>query len=171
MNVIINILAGIALCILFFYIIRYLYKYMKNRQNQYIASITNPPGSYMQTSGIKCPDYWVNTGIDSNNNYICKNSFNIQTVNPASGPAAGLCNAEQLLFPPVESGYTWEMNNPNGLTSYSDSQKYNFVNTFAVDNSLTRCQWINSCGPATNVQGIWSGVNDVCNHPPSNVVS
>lgn len=164
--IIVNILAVIALIIIISYVIYYIYKYWKNRKNQYIASVMNPPGSYMQNSGVKCPDYWVNTGIDSNGNYLCKNSFNIPTVNPSKGIAAGKCNSDQLTFTPVSNGYTWELNDPNGLTSYTDKEKYDFLNT-SSKNSLTRCQWINNCGPSSNVQGIWSGVNEVCNNPPT----
>jgi hypothetical protein len=164
-SVIVNILAIIALIIIISYIIIYIYNYFQKKQNQHIASIIMPPGPYMQNSGIKCPDYWVNTGVDTNGNYICKNSFNIASVNPTTGVAAGKCNSEQLSFTPIDSGYTWEMNNPNGLTSYTREQKYNFLNTSSVNNSLTRCQWINNCGPSSNVQGIWSGVNEICNGP------
>jgi hypothetical protein len=165
-SIIVNILATIALIIIMSYSIYYVYNYFIKKQNQYIASITNPPGPYMQNSGIKCPDYWINTGIDSNGNNICKNSFNIETINPIAGNLTEKCNSDQLTFTPTSNGYTWEMNNPNGLTSYSDEEKYNFLNTSSVDNSLTRCQWINNCGPSPNVQGIWSGVNEICNNPP-----
>jgi hypothetical protein len=165
-GIIVNILAILALIVILLYVIYYIYKYWKNAQNQYAASLLNPPGPYMQNSGIKCPDYWVNTGFDSKGNYTCKNSFNIASINPTSGPAAGKCNSKQLKFPPVKKGYTWEINNPNGLTSYSDKEKYDFLNS-SSDNSLSRCQWINSCGPASNIQGIWSGVNEVCNNPPT----
>jgi hypothetical protein len=165
-SIITNILAFIALVFIISYVIYFIYKFFKNKQNQVITALMNPPGPYMQNSGIKCPDYWVNTGIDSNGNYICKNSFNIPSHNPTTGTAAGKCDPERLKFPPIQSGYTWEYNNPNGLTSYTDQEKYDFLNT-SVNNSLTRCQWINSCGPSSNVQGIWSGVNDICNNPPT----
>jgi hypothetical protein len=165
-SIIVNILAVIALIIIISYVIIFILKYLKNKKNQYIASRMNPPGPYMQNSGIKCPDYWVNTGVDQNGNYICKNSFNIPSVNPTSGVAAGKCNSDQLTFTPMKSGYTWEMNNPNGLTSYSDQEKYDFLNKSFSNDSLTRCQWINNCGPSSNVQGIWSGVNEICNNPP-----
>jgi hypothetical protein len=125
----------------------------------------NPPGPYMQNSGIKCPDYWVNTGIDANGNYICTNSFNVPSINPTTGVASGLCNPNTMTFTPVQKGHTWEMNNPNGLTSYSDLEKYNFLNNSKASSSVTRCQWINNCGPSSNIQGIWSGVNEICNSP------
>lgn len=159
-NIIVNILAALALIIIGGYVISLIYKYLKNRTKQHIATLMNPPGAYMQNSGIKCPDYWVNTGIDSNGNYICKNSFNIDTH------ALDGCKIDELTFPPVASGYTWELNDPNNLTSYSNEEKYDFLNT-SVNNSITRCQWINRCGANKNVQGIWSGVNELCNNPPT----
>ena len=165
MSVIVNIFAAIGIIFLILFSIYYLFKYFKNRTEKKIISEINPPGQYMQNSGIKCPDYWVNTGIDSNGNYICKNSFNIASVNPTTGTAAGKCDSTQMVFTPIQSGYTWEYGNPNGLTSYTSSEKYNFLNTTNSTSPLTRCQWINSCGPSSNVQGIWSGVNDICNNP------
>ena len=158
MSVIVNILAAFGLIIIFVYVFYYLYQYVVKKMKQKIISNINPPGSYMQSSGIRCPDYWVNTGVDRKGNYICKNSFNIQTNNE--------CDSNNLLFPPVEDGFTWEYGNPNGLTSYSDEQRYNFLNNRSSNKgSLTRCQWINKCGPINNVQGVWSGINEVCNNP------
>ena len=47
---------------------------MQTQQN--IAQI-NPPGSYMQNSGIQCPDYWVIDG--SGNNAKCINVKDLGT--------------------------------------------------------------------------------------------
>jgi hypothetical protein len=113
----------------------------------------------MQKSGIQCPDYWVNTGVDGNNNYICKNSFNIP-VNKTNN----LCKSTEMNFTPIKDGYTWEYGNPNGITSLTDLDKYNFVKKSVAPASLSRCDWVNNCGPSTNVQGIWSGVNEICNN-------
>jgi hypothetical protein len=164
-SVIINILALIGLVVIIGYLIYYFYQYLQNKTNQVIANNMNPPGPYMQNSGIKCPDYWVNTGVDANGNYICKNSFNINTINPTTGSMAGKCSSDQLVFSPTQKGYTWEYNNPNGLTSLTKQEQYNFLNANGTA-PISRCQWINSCGPSTNVQGIWSGVNEICNSPP-----
>jgi len=160
MSVVVNILAAIGLIFIISTLIYYIYKYIKNRVTKRYIAMQNPPGSYMQSSGIKCPDYWVNVGIDTNGNYICKNSFNIATTT-ATG-----CNADTITFPPVTTGKTWDYNNPNGLTSLSDSEKYSFLTTKKYGNENTRCDWINKCGPNTQTQGIWSGVNEICNAPP-----
>ena len=167
MSVIVNILAAIGLIVIISYIIYYLYVYISKMQTQQTQSQMNPPGNYMQNSGIKCPDYWINTGVDNNGNYICENTFNIQT-----NPANAICNASTMNFTPIESGYTWEYGDPNGLTSLTDQDKYNFLqNSKGNGASVTRCSWINSCGPSSTVQGVWSGVNEICNSPPPDTLS
>lgn len=168
-SIIANIFSVIGVIVLLLIIIHYTVQYMKNKTAIHIAATMNPPGDYMQNSGIKCPDYWVNTGIDSNGNYMCSNSFNIPSTNPTTGSLAGKCTS-QIVFNPVQSGYTWQYNNPNGLTSYSTQEKYNFVTTQG-NGTISRCDWINNCGPASNVQGIWSGVNEICNNPPTTSIS
>ena len=160
MSVVINILAIIGLIIIISYLIYYIWIYFKYQSIKNHIAYINPPGQYMQNSGIKCPDYWVNTGVDANGNYICKNSFAIQTQTNSK------CNSDTMSFTPIDNGKTWEYNNPYGLTSYSDNDKYNFVTNNAVPGSVSRCDWINKCGPSSNIQGIWSGVNEVCNSPP-----
>lgn len=162
-GIFITVFAIVGFIIILLYIIKFIYNYFIQRNLQLLASQMNPPGSYMQNSGVACPDYWVNTGVDSNGNYICKNSFNIQT-NTANNNA---CSATTMSFSPVESGYTWEYGNPNGLTSYSDTDKYNFATTQGTGASMSRCNWVNQCGPTPYVQGTWQGINDVCNNPPT----
>lgn len=166
MSVIVNILAAIGLIVIISYLVYYLYQYIVKMQSLKEAAQMNPPGNYMQNSGIKCPDYWVNTGVDNNGNYICENTFNIQT-----NSSNGTCNSSTMKFPPVTQGYTWDYGNPNGLTSLTDEQKYNFVLNTSGTGSMTRCNWINSCGPSSTVQGVWSGVNELCNSPPPSVVT
>jgi hypothetical protein len=165
MSVVVTIFAAIGLVVVIVYLIYYLYVYIKHRVEQKILSEQNPPGPYMQNSGIKCPDYWVNSGLDSNGNYKCHNSFNVSSVNPSTGSYAGKCNSSDMTFLKVKDGYTWESNNPNGLTSYTDKEKYDFLHSPADANTISRCDWINYCGPSSSIQGIWSGVNEICNSP------
>jgi hypothetical protein len=157
MSVIINILAAVGLIVIISYIVYYLYTYFKNQQFQATIAEMNPPPSYMQSTGINCPDYWVNMGSDSNGNIQCKNSFNIPAQSCPS----------QMSFTPIPKDETWEYGNPNGLTSMTDSDKYNFLNSSvsSVQGSMSRCAWINQCGPSPTTQGIWEGVNEICNSP------
>ena len=162
-SIIINILAVIGFIVVITWLFYYSYGIIRKRIEYDIVANANPPESYMQNSGIKCPDYWVNTGVDKDGNYICKNSFNIDTVTPPGSK----CNESEMTFTPIQAGYTWESNNPNGLISLSEQEKYDFLNGSKVNNSTTRCGWINSCGPSRSTQGIWSGVNEICNSPPT----
>jgi hypothetical protein len=162
MSVVVNILASIGLIVIIIYLIYYTYEYMKYRNHISVISQINPPPSYMQNSGIKCPDYWVNTGVDSKGNYICKNSFGLKSGN---NDGSSYCSNVQCYdddnnttFPPIKSKYTWEYGNPNGMTSLTDKEKYDFVN------SSNRCKWLNCCGPSKNIQAVWSGVNETCNN-------
>lgn len=157
-QIVVNILAAVGLLVIVGYLGYLLYNYIKSQQSKVVIKAVNPPGDYMQNTGIKCPDYWVNTGVDSNNNYICKNSFNIQTQNTSSPN----CKTDVMSFSPVKSGYTWEYGDPNGLTSYSDNDRYTFVQTQGKS-AMSRCDWINQCGPTTDIQGTWSGVDKICN--------
>ena len=167
MSIVVNILALIGLLIIVFYVIYFLGQYIKKRRMYKINMAMNPPSSYMQNAGLKCPDYWVNTGIDSSGNYICKNSFNVQTHNPNMGPYKGKCGSKIMTFSPIDQGHTWEYGNPNGLKSYSDKEKYQFLNDNVGSNTMSRCAWLNNCGPNPTTQGVWQGVDDICNNPPN----
>jgi hypothetical protein len=155
MSVVISILAAIGLMVIISYVVYYLYKYYKNIQIKQTIAEMNPPDNYMQTIGLQCPDYWVNTGIDSNGNYTCKNQFNVPST----------CSGGDLSFMSIPSKNTWEYGNPNNLNSMSDYDKYTFLNNKGTG-SYSRCDWVNKCGSDPNTQGIWQGVNEICSSPP-----
>jgi hypothetical protein len=158
-EILVSIFAVIGLILIISYAVFFLHAIIKTRRMISTASKINPPSDYMQSSGIKCPDYWVNVGVDKNGNYICKNSFNIKTN---SNPK---CNSEAATFAKMKPGYTWEYGNPNGLTTLTPEEKYKFLNENNTAGGLTRCEWINRCGSSQNLQGIWQGVNEICNNP------
>jgi len=161
MSVVINILAAIGLIVLISYFVYYLYTYFQHKKIKTMMAQMNPPQDYVQNVGINCPDYWVNMGTDVNGNIQCKNSFNIQT-----NGSTDKCNSPKFIQ--IPKGKTWEYGNPNGLKTLSESEKYSFLMKSKVDGYNSRCEWINSCGPSTSVQGIWQGVNEICNaSPPS----
>ena len=138
-----------------------------------MMSKISPPDDYMQQTGIKCPDYWVNTGVTDDGAYICKNVNGIEVSKSASdGCSAVNCNISgddsTVYFDGVASGKTWEHGDPNGLKTLSDSDRNTFVKT-NVKGTASRCDWIKCCGayndPATNTSNsaVWLGVSDVCN--------
>ena len=93
-SVVINIFAVIGLLVILIYIIYYLWNSLQQKNFKMIESRINPPSEYMQQSGIKCPDYWVNTGADSSGNYLCKNSYDVDVVKSNNGSCSKIssCN-------------------------------------------------------------------------------
>jgi hypothetical protein len=171
-STLVNIFAFIGFIVIVIYLIYYLWNYLQKLNAAKIDSNTNPPSEYMQQTGIKCPDYWVNVGVDSNGNYICRNSYNINVNNSnTSGNCSNVqCYADpdkkEVNFSPITSGYTWMPNNPDGLTSYTETDKQNFVKDPGSANT-SRCDWLKCCGPkiseSNNYDAVWLGVNDYCN--------
>jgi hypothetical protein len=157
MSVIINILAAIGLIVLISYFVYYLYTYFQHKKVKTVMAQMNPPQDYLQNVGINCPDYWVNMG-KVGDNIQCKNSFNINVNNDDK------CN--NVYFPSIPKDKTWVYGNPNGLKTLSDSEKYKFLKTKSNADSYSRCEWINNCGPSSSVQGVWQGINEICNAPP-----
>jgi hypothetical protein len=177
MNIVINILAVVGFIILLSYLISYIYYYFKHRAEQVKMSEVNPPYQYMQQTGIKCPDYWVNTGVDEKGNYICKNMFNLDVHRSTTQTTDGMCKNincysdgtgkdKTVTFSGLGPKKTWEPNNPNGMTSYDDKEKYSFVNA-AGTGTTSRCDWINCCGPKDNMKGVWQGVQSTCSYNPN----
>ena len=169
---IINILAIIGLIILISYLISYLYNYFKQRTANKLNAQVNPPLTYMQQTGLRCPDYWVNAGVDPNGNYICKNSFNLDIKkNPSNECKNVNCYSKPedktISFNPLPSGYTWELGNPSGLTSYTQTERYDFVNQTTNGAETSRCDWIKCCGPSHNTDAVWQGVEKTCNTNPN----
>lgn len=191
-TIVTNILAVIGLIVLFAYIVYYLWKYLQDRNQQELDMKISPPNDYMQQTGIKCPDYWVNTETDTENKtYTCKNVNNVappqksvndecSKVNCSIDPTGN--DLSTVKFSLLPDGQTWESGNPNGLTSMTNDQKNTFVTKKPTkDDKFTasRCDWIKCCG-AYNVTNdpdnktmnpaVWLGVNDICNSaaaPPS----
>ena len=171
MSAVINILAILGFIILLSYLISYIYYYFLQKTNQTIQEQVNPPSSYMQTTGIKCPDYWVNTGVDDDGNYICKNMFNLgvekKTTTSCSSVACNDTNDNKIIkFSKVDPKQTWMPNNPDGKTSMSDKEKYDFVNTKGIG-QVSRCDWIKCCGAKDSTKGVWQGVESTCSYNPS----
>ena len=76
---------------------------------------------------------------------------------------------KEILFSSIDKKNTWEPNNPNGKTSYTDKEKYNFVSNKG-SGTTSRCDWIKCCGSNSNTKGVWQGVQNTCSYDP-NIVS
>jgi hypothetical protein len=155
-SIIINILAFIGVIFIIGIIIYYIYKYYQKKAHNKIISDIFPPGEYMQHTGIKCPDYWVNTGINKDGNYICYNKFNIPVRENNNEKCYDSPNIKT--FSPLDKNKTWEYGDPYGMKSYTDKEKSEFV-------KKDRCGWIRDCGAEPGLNAVWSGVDDICSNP------
>jgi hypothetical protein len=155
----VNFLAILGFIIIISYSISYLLDYFKQVAANNANKKINPPYSYMQTNGIKCPDYLTNTTIATNkDSYTCSNrDFNINTNNATCFSDT---SAKTVDFPVMPEGKTWELGNPGGLTSMTDKEKWDFVREKTSGNK-SRCNWIKDCG--NGADAVWQGVNKICN--------
>ena len=139
----INVSSFFALIGVIFTLLVVLYLYNRSLQERQRRKETNeddaswPPPEYMTAIGSKCPDYWINTGSDGNND-ICKNNFNI----PVNQENADKCysNGNTMKFSKLHAN-RW----PPKRGSLND-----------------RCNWIKDCGPDSNTPGSWLGMNKFC---------
>ena len=75
---------------------------------------------------------------------------------------SGLFEKQTVEFPVIPEGKTWEFGNPGGLTTMTDKERWDFVRT-KVEGNPSRCDWVNNCGPASGIKGVWQGVSKICN--------
>ena len=163
LDFLIKFLAIIGLIIILSYLISYLYSYYKERAANTANRKINPPPSYMQNSGVKCPDYFSHPSSGSES-YNCSNrDFNLNVQND---PKCYSNSDNKIIeFPKLPDGKTWEYGDPDGLTSMSAQERYDWVNTSNSENVYSRCDWIKNCGPSNGVKGVWQGIERICNSP------
>ena len=80
MSAIINVFASIGLVAILVVIIYYIWKYIDQLNKDKEIAQTRPSAAYMQSIGIKCPDYWTLLNTDSNGNYICRDDKDLMTL-------------------------------------------------------------------------------------------
>ena len=156
---VINFFAVIGLLILISYLISYIVNYFKEQRLKDANNKVMPPPAYMQASGIRCPDYLSNTGANKET-YTCSNKdFNINVSEPNT--CYSDVQNKSVQFPLIPEGKTWEFGNPGGLTSMTQQEKWDFVRS-NVQGNISRCDWIDKCGPANGVNAVWQGVKRWC---------
>ena len=168
MSAVINVFAPIGLIAILIVIIYYIWKYIDQLNKEQEIAQTRPSASYMQSIGIKCPDYWTYLDTDNNGNYICRDdkklmkeynkSGNKKCVSTISytkdGKSSSFENA--MVFNKLDDAKKWE--------SMSDDEKIDFMK-LNVDSKkyYSRAEWIKSCGPevgkGVSTQAVWSGLN------------
>lgn len=170
-NIIINIFALLGIVVFTAYIVYYLWNKNKQSNKQKMIAQKNPPGMYMQQTGIKCPDYFVYVGKDEDGNYRCKNSYGLE-VSPSStitGCEDVKCltnpTDNEIMFVSMDDNKTWDYYDTDTQQSYTDDERKQFVAKSTVDGP-SRCDWIKCClgHDLGNVQSnaVWLGVQEYC---------
>ena len=150
MEAIVKIFAFIGFVVLLVFLTFRLWDYYQWKSTNDANSKIRPPLDYMNNVGIKCPDYWTYTGLDSNGNYTCVNTFDL-TVKDNNTCYSDPTN-KTMVFKALQDGQDW--------STMSDDDRIDFVKNQKASgnftNNNTRCGWTNSCG------AVWLGVQDKC---------
>ena len=135
------IILGVVLAffgILFLLLIIYIIKSNKAKSGLIGKSVKMPPLDYMREIGSKCPDYWVYKGADPKKaGYsICENVFNI----PVNAPSN--C-----------------YDDPAAHTKSFKDAKMDAEGKMDPDAEKERCEFVNKCGPTSEMKASWLGVS------------
>ncbi len=166
MSAVINVFASIGLITILVIIIYYIWKYIDKLNKDKEIAQTRPSTAYMESIGIKCPDYWTLLGSDNNGNYICRDDKNLMALYGKNKDSKCITNISftkdgtnqsyknSILFSKLEDGKKWE--------KMSNEEKIDFMK-LNVDKYYSRADWIKKCGPqvgkGVSTQAVWSGLN------------
>lgn len=154
MDAIIRIFALVGMVTIIVYLIFKLWAYYTAVAEKRRKAAIRPPLDYMNNIGIKCPDYWVYAGTDSNGNYKCVNKFNLDVAD--TGKCYTNTSDKTYIFKALGSDKNWE--------TMTEDDKTNFLNE-AAPNQSSRCKWISEC------KGVWLGVQNICGKPSEAIVN
>lgn len=113
-------------------------------------SARNPPYEAMKNIHIRCPDLWVDYGVDGEGNRVCRNTFNVPIRDAVNGQGDDKCYSNFALK---------EKKFPN----YSDfdallDDKSQLAKGDAPTKNTALCQWKTRCGPVDGQEASWSGI-------------
>jgi hypothetical protein len=165
MSAVINVFASIGLVAILVVIIYYIWKYIDQLNKESQIAQTRPSAAYMQSIGIKCPDYWTYLDTDENGNYVCRddkklmekynknNSKCISTISYTKDKKP-YSFKDSMIFSKLDDTKKWD--------TMKDEEKINFMK-LNVNKHHSRAEWIKMCGPqvgnGVNTQAVWSGLN------------
>ncbi len=154
MDAIIKIMAFVGFVVILLYLIYKMWGYVDYRAKKKANSLIRPPLDYMNTVGIKCPDYWTYIGTDDNGNYICANTYGIPLK---SGATEANCynntTEKKVHFGALTDN--WEDMTKDERKDFIKSNKPTKITTIPGYND-TRCNFSKNC------VNVWSGVQNQC---------
>ena len=154
MDALIKIMAFVGFIVIFIYLIYKLWGYIDYQSVKRANSLIRPPLDYMNTVGVKCPDYWTYTGTDSNGNYKCVNTYNIPLK---TGAQTNQCYNNTQESSVVFGALTknWQDMTVDERKDFLKNNKPSTVTTTSNYND-TRCNFSKNC------VNVWSGVQGQC---------
>lgn len=152
MDALIKIMAFVGFLVIFFYLIIKIWGYMGKMAQKRRDSKIRPPLDYMNTIGVKCPDYWNYVGNDNKGNYKCINTYDI----PLKGTA-------QQCYTDVQNKTSVFGALTKNWQDMSKDDRKNFLKTSKPSNVTTTTGYNDTrCNFASNCVNVWSGVQNQC---------
>ncbi len=168
MSAVVNVFASIGLVAILVVIIYYIWKYIDQLNKDTQIAQTRPSAAYMQSTGVKCPDYWTFVDTDPNGHYICRDDKKLMTeykkntnkkcITTISWKKdnSSLSSPNSNIFHKLDDAKPWD--------KMSDDDRIEFMKKNVNPKTLySRAEWIKSCGPTIgtgiSTQAVWTGLN------------
>ncbi len=157
MSAVLNVLAIIGLVAILVVVIYYIWNYISKMNKDASIAKERPTPTYMEQTGLKCPDYWMLSGLDGNGNYICEDKKELMKQygkNSASAKCYSDVSGKKMVFSKFDNKTHW--------VDMSDEDKIKFAAT-KVNTNYSRSEWIKNCGPnvgnGVSTRAVWSGLD------------
>lgn len=125
--------------------------YMRKASSAQLARERNPPRSYAEYVGLKCPDGFTYAGVDPQDSkkHLCKNVLGVmihEGTDSNNNPICGNYDAQTKLA--KFTNLDWNQLSP---------KDYQFPrNADGVDDI---CNFVSQCGPTSGKRAQWTGVD------------
>jgi hypothetical protein len=170
----VTIFASIGLVFVILYVVWFVMKKMKN-SNQNMTT-NNLPVNYMKNVGLRCPDYYINTNNENNQN-TCKNSYNLeQNIDENTGMSNNTNCSDIVCYHDVndksvnfEEIKNWGSMNDDQRVEALKLDGKNSDGTYKTNSDdskqANRCDWIKCCGSSVGSSSSyqpWLEIKDYC---------
>ncbi len=154
MDALIKIMAIVGFIVIFIYLIYKLWGYVDYQSKKRANSLIRPPLDYMNTVGVKCPDYWTYTGTDNNGNYLCVNTYDIPLKAINSSQCYTDVQNKTVVFGALTKN--WQDMTKDERKDFLKNNKASNVSNITTNYNDTRCNFSKNC------VNVWSGVQNQC---------
>lgn len=159
MSAVVNVLAAVGMIAVLVVVIYYIWKYFSKMSRDAELSMMRPSPRYMETVGVRCPDYWEMTDSDEDGNYICKDVMGLMKKYGKENTKCVYKSADGkdllMKFAAYDDSKGWD--------EMTEDEKIDFMKLSADDvQYYTRGDWIKNCGPnvgsGVSTTAVWIGL-------------